>query len=179
MEQDDLHKMFLDELYRQTQGDTAARISMYEVGAALGLDRNQAGALAETLIVDGLVELKTLAGGIGITDEGLTRLGFATPADSAASTAFTLGRDPVAGEEDRRMTTELLLGMRQGISGRPLAYEHLEQLILDLKSLELHLLSPKPKTAVLRELLVSLQEVFLAAGIQEIVEQIDQFTGNS
>jgi len=70
---DDLKKMsplFLDELYRQTQGDPSIMVSMYEIGEALGLDRNASLRTAEDLLGTGLAEIKTLNGGIGITAQG-------------------------------------------------------------------------------------------------------------
>ncbi len=38
------------------------------------LDKDQAGALGQDLVVEGLVDLRTLAGGISITSQGLEML---------------------------------------------------------------------------------------------------------
>ena len=168
MDFDELHgKNFLDELYRQTKGDTAAQVSMYEVGAALGLNKGEAGSLAESLIVDGLVELKTLAGGIGITNEGLTSLGLAASAGPVAGATFSLSHGPVATEQDRQTIAELVRRIKDSLSGKSLAYAQLEEIVIDLKTVELHLLSPKPKLAVLRELFRSLHDALATAGIKE------------
>lgn len=167
MDLDELHgRNFLDELYRQTRGDTAVQVSMYEVGAALGLNKGEAGSLAESLIVDGLVELKTLAGGIGITDEGLASLGFAAPSGPAAGAAISLSSGPVATEQDRLTIADLIRQIKDALPGRSLAYEQLEEIVIDLKTVELHLLSPRPKVAVLRELCRSLHDALAAAGIE-------------
>jgi aspartate racemase len=56
---------------------------MYEVGRSLGLGKVEAGALAEELMVAGLVELKTLAGAITITADGLRYLGLDTTVTKA------------------------------------------------------------------------------------------------
>ncbi len=80
MDSEDLKsKDYLEELYRQTGGDVEVQVSMYDVGAAIGLDKTEAGSLAEQLMVQGQTELRTLAGGISITPEGLAVLGISTP----------------------------------------------------------------------------------------------------
>jgi len=178
MNLDELHgRNFLDELYRQTKGDTAAQVSMYEVGAVLGLSKGEAGSLAETLIVDGLVELKTLAGGVGITDEGLASLGLAAPSIAAAGEAISLSHGPVATEQDRQTIAELVRQIKDSLSGRSLTYDQLEEIVIDLKTVELHLLSPKPKIAVLRELCRSLHDALAAAGLKETAAELKAVAG--
>lgn len=168
MDLDELQgRNFLDELYRQTKGDTTVQVSMYEVGATLGLNKGEAGSLAESLIVDGLVELKTLAGGIGITNEGLASLGLAAPAGPAAGAEFSLSHGPVAIEKDRQTVAELVRQIKDSLPGRSLPYDSLEEIVIDLKTVELCLLSPKPKIAVLRELFRSLHDVLANADIKE------------
>ena len=168
MDLDELHgRSFLDELYRQTKGDTAVQVSMYEVGTAIGLDKGQAGSLAESLIVDGFVELKTLAGGIGITNEGLASLGLTAPAGPAVDAALSFSHGAVATENDQQTVAELVRQIKDSLPGRSLPYDSLEEIVIDLKTVELHLLSPKPKIAVLRELFRSLHDALVAAGIKE------------
>ncbi len=165
---EDVHgKNFLEELYRRTKGDPAAQVSMYEVGAAIGLNKGEAGSLAESLIVDGLVELKTLAGGIGITEEGLADLGLAAPTAQPVEAGLSLSLGPIANEQDRQTVAELLRQIREAVSGRALAYDYLEEIVIDLKTVELHLLSPKPKVPVLRELFRSLQGALAAAEMRD------------
>ena len=61
---------YLAELYRQTEGDTEAKVSMLDVGSAIGFEEAEARATAENLMIEGLAELKSLSGGIGITTQG-------------------------------------------------------------------------------------------------------------
>ena len=63
-------KSYLTELHSMTDGDTAVQVSMYEVGELLGLDRAEAAAVAEDLIIEGYAELVSLSGGISITTAG-------------------------------------------------------------------------------------------------------------
>ncbi len=65
---------YLNQLYTMTQGDPGVQVSMYDIGAALGVEKSEAGALAESLIIQDLAELKTLSGGIAITGNGLKAL---------------------------------------------------------------------------------------------------------
>ena len=73
--QDDIKEslpLFLVELYHRTQGDASVKVSMYDIGESLGLDRTLSLRTAEELIGTGLVEIKTLSGIIGITTDGVT-----------------------------------------------------------------------------------------------------------
>ena len=83
-------KQYLLELYEQSQGESQSESSMYEIGAALGLEKSEAGALAEDLIIEGYAELKNLAGGITITAEGIhpdvVTSGFIRQSDDLCST---------------------------------------------------------------------------------------------
>ncbi len=70
---------YLLELFQRTKGDARARVSMYDVGAALGMEKGAAGKTAEELIAAGWVEIKSLSGGIGITAEGIAAAQAAAP----------------------------------------------------------------------------------------------------
>jgi hypothetical protein len=169
MEIDDRNiKGYLAELYRQTGGDLEARVSMYEVGASIGLDRTEAGSLAEQLMVQGQAELRTLAGEISITAEGLTLLGIAAPSPHSTASSLYLGKGPVADENDRRTIHTLTEEIKKEISSRTLEYELLEEIVLDLKTMEVHLLSPHPKVGVVREIFRSLQETLAAADLDKV-----------
>ena len=61
-------KDLLLQFYRESGGDPSVQISMYEAGASLGLDREAASRATEDLIGWEMVELRTLSGGIGISD---------------------------------------------------------------------------------------------------------------
>ena len=90
---------FLVELYLLTQGDPSIMVSMYDIGETLGLDRNDSLRTAEELIGTGLVEIKTLNGGIGITTDGVDeahQMG-ASVGDEAQGN-LSLGDEPVLDE---------------------------------------------------------------------------------
>ncbi len=178
MDIEDLNlKGYLEELYRQTGGDTEVQISMYELGEAIGYNKAEAGSLAEQLMVQGQVELRTLSGGISITSEGLAMLGIAVPSPRAADSGRKLSHGPVADDTDRQLVHLLVDNVKSEISGLGLEYHVLEELVLDLKTIEVHMLSPKPKTAVLREIFRSLQNVLDTAKAENIVVQLRNVIG--
>ncbi|MEE4136198.1 MAG: hypothetical protein V2I32_08975 [Desulforhopalus sp.] len=157
MTSDELTKRnFLDEVYRQTDGDPSAQVSMYEAGAAIGLEKSGAGLLAEGLMVEGLVELRTLAGGISITDEGMACLGYSARG-SSASTEPQLSTGELLTQEDRDLLAKLNVAIHAAVSSRQLDYALIEELVIDLKTIEVQLLSPRAKTMIIREVLRSLQ----------------------
>jgi len=165
-------KEYLDQLYRLTGGDTATQVSMYEVGAAIGLDKSQASSLAEKLMVLGQAELRTLAGGISITVDGLAALGIAAAPPQVAESGFQLSKGRVTDEADRRTMQHITEEIKKAIVGLKLEYNLLEEIILDLKTIEVQLLSPKPKIAVLREILRSLHASLESAKALEIAAQL-------
>ncbi len=153
-------KYFLEELQRRIIGDMQSQVSMYEVGAAIGLAKSEAGSLAEKLMVAGLVELRTLSGGISITREGLASLGISAPAAPTSDGVQRLSDGPTANKTDREILGHLMDVMKSCLSGVKTEYRQLEEIIIDLKTLEVQLLSPSPKVAVIRELLRSLHNAF-------------------
>ncbi len=167
MTSDELTKRnFLDIVYRQTDGDPSAQVSMYEAGAALGLEKSGAGLLAEGLMVEGLVELRTLSGGISITNEGMACLGYSARG-SSATIKPQLGTGELLTQEDRDLLAKLNAEIQAAVSSRQLDYTLVEELVIDLKTIEVQLLSPRAKTMIIREVLRSLQTAL--AGVDPVL----------
>jgi len=165
----------LEELYQQTKGDLQQTVSMYDLGAALGLAKAAAGAVAEELMVEGLAELRTLAGGISITAEGLAALGIVPIAEEAAqATGRRLSLGPLLDDGDRKLITQLLSELRLRPQGGKTLGE-LEEIVLDLKTLEVQLLSPAAKTAIIKEVLRSLHAAFLKQGDHTASSRLREF----
>lgn len=148
-------RTFLSQLNTMTGGDPEAQADMHEVGAALGLDRAASGSMAETLFMGGYAELKTLSGGIGITAMGLSELGLA-PAGPGGQAPETLGKDLVLGETALTSVDRMLTDLKAAIASAKTDYETLDEAMVDIKTIEVQLLSPRPKTAVIREVFRSL-----------------------
>lgn len=174
---DVISKSFLTELYQRTKGDMQSQVSMHEVGAAIGLAKGEAGSRAEELMVAGLVELRTLAGGISITPEGLAALGMAVPSPPVAKSDLRLSSGPVVSAADRQLLEDLVEEIKQDLPEAKLGCPSLEGVIFDLKTIEVHLLSPCPKVAVVRELLRSLLESFQAGDRKTVVSKLAGLVG--
>jgi len=150
-------KAYLYELYTRTKGDPQVQVSMYEVGGSLGLERNEARKMAEDLFIDGYAELKTLAGGIGITSQGLEFLDVKIvlqPDNEAPS----LGSNTILEVQGKEAVEKIIGGIKESLTGNSKAYIKLEEMVIDIKTIEVQMLSPNPKTAVIREILRSLSQ---------------------
>ncbi len=148
-------KAFLLELYRRTGGDPGAKQSMHDVGAAVGLDKAQAGKTAEALIGLGWAEIKTLSGGIGITAEGIQAAQQQGGAQAGAT--LILGAGPWIEDQDRRAIEQILTEIKQQVGQAATEYARLEEMVIDIKTIEVHLLSPRPRSAVIKAVLRGLQ----------------------
>lgn len=165
-------KSLLMELYQRTKGDLQQTVSMYDLGASLGLAKAAAGAAAEELMVEGLVDLRTLSGGISITAEGLAALGIAPAALLvAAGPGRKLSKGPVLDDGDRELLQQLLADLRASSAGEK-AIAQLEEMLIDIKTIEVQLLSPAAKSAIIREVLRSLHTALDKGGDKTIAVQL-------
>lgn len=153
-------KNFLRQLYQMSDGDTDAAVSMYDIGAMLGLEKSEAGTIAEDLIIDGYAELKTLSGGITITAEGLQALDVkvlpSSGADAHASNIVILTTAEILDAEALPAVEKILEEIKAAVGKTTGEYGKIEELVIDIKTLETQLLSGRPKTAIAREILRSL-----------------------
>lgn len=168
-------KNYLLELYKMTTGNVSAQVSMFEVGAAVGLEKDAAGKIAEDLIGSGLVEVKTLSGGIGITDSGVEEAQ-ASGGGPTAAAGLDLGTGPVLEESGREAVAILLKDIQTWISQHSTTYAQVEEMIIDIKTIEVQMLSPKPKTATIRQVLRSLHSALEAAGSSDLSKTILKMT---
>lgn len=148
---------FLQQLYQMSSGDVTAEVSMYDVGASLGLDKSDAGAVAEDLIIDGYAELKNLTGGISITTEGLRMLEVDTAGktDEQSDGNFVMGNAEVLAPEMIKAVEQVVKDIKKAAAGGDFSYNQVEDIVIDIKTLETQLLSSRPKSAVIREILLS------------------------
>ncbi len=113
---DSSRQAFLQELYNRAEGDFEVQISMYDIGADLGLEKNDAAAIGQDLFIEGLAEMKTLSGGMGITQKGLEALGIKiTPKNETRY--FRLGNGPVLDDQGKKAVHELLNKIRADLYG--------------------------------------------------------------
>ena len=140
---------FLQALYNRAEGDFDLQISMYDLGTDLGFEKDEAAAFAQELFIEGMAEMKTLSGGMGITQKGLKSLGIEiTP--KKEDNSFVLGSSPVLDEQGQKTVQELLNKIRTDLDSKAISFDLLEEIVIDLKTVEVQMLSPKPKTPIIR-----------------------------
>jgi hypothetical protein len=156
---DEPARQFLTQLFEQTGGKTSAQVSMYAIGANLGWEREAASQAAQELMAAGLVEIRTLSGGIGLSAAGAEALsaGFASGSPAPSLPRLGSGRilDPAAGQA----VAQVCDGIKSQAGSLGLDYDTLAELVADLKTVTDQLGSPRPKTAVVRESLRSIEGV--------------------
>ncbi|MGD8368095.1 MAG: hypothetical protein PVG78_10655 [Desulfobacterales bacterium] len=166
------------ELFHRTSGDTAATVSMFELGESVGLSRDEAGAAGEELIGWGLVEVRTLSGGIAISDRGVeeaNQLGLG--GQEADDTGFQLGFEPVLEDPGIQAVDRIVSGIKSRSETLGLGFEPAAELIADVKTIDAQLASPRPKTAVVREVLRSILAVLESADAGQVTAEIRQLLG--
>ncbi len=146
---------FLYELYTQTNGDVDKQVSMYDIGTALGLEESDTGAMAENLFIQGLAEMKTLSGGIGITHQGMKAIDI-TPPVKPGDEQLSLGNGLVVEETSKNTVEKIIQDIKTHIAETKQSYEQLEEIVIDIKTMEIQMVSPQPKTQIIREILRSI-----------------------
>jgi len=166
-------KRYLKELHAQTQGKTEIQVSMFDVGEAIGLEKTEAGTIAEELIIEGLAELKSLSGGVGITPQGVAMIQGKAGTPGLTGSGLHLGKGPVLGEQGRQAVEKVLTEIRSSVVGNQTTFEQLEEIVLDIKTIETQMLSPRPKVAVIREVLRSMHKSFMDLKAGDLTEQVN------
>lgn len=163
-------KAYLFELYAMTKGDLDAQVSMYDVGHTLGIEKTEAASMAENLYIQGLAELKTLSGGIGITREGLKVLEIAPPPGDVES--LSLGNSRVLSDQARSALDAILPELKSTLADARMSYPQIEEVLMDIKTIEVQMLSLNPKTAIVREILRSIHDIFKHTESEEVTVKL-------
>ena len=85
-----------------------------------------------------------------------------------------MGNGPILDEGGRQALEKMTAAIKANLDDTQLDYTRMEELILDVKTMEVQLLSPRPKTAVLREILRSLQENLAQAKAGDLAERLER-----
>ncbi len=165
-------KAFLFELYTQTNGDIKKQVSTHDVGTSLGLEKADAGAMAEDLIIQGYAELKTLSGGIGITVKGLELLNIKIVPESKTE-VLSLGTGTVLEDPGKKNLEKIIQNIKDSLSANKLTYAQQEELVIDIKTIEIQMLSPRPKTKIIREVLRSVHKNFTVFGPEDLSKTLN------
>jgi hypothetical protein len=163
---------YLDELYKLSEGKVDTQVSMFDIGAATGLEKDAARRMAEDLIAEGLGEIKTLSGGIGITTQGIE---MAQRMNGGAG--LTLGNGPILEEQGWRALDAVLTAIKSHLAKNPTAFDRLEELVIDIKTIDVQLLSARPKTGIIKAVLRSLKEGLHAVGASTLADELEKMIG--
>ena len=170
--------LFIVELYHRTQGDGSVKVSMYDIGESLGLDRKLSLRTAEELIGTGLAEIKTLSGGIGITAEGVDEAqGLGASLQENVGSNISLQDVPVLDKSVHLSVEQLVTTLKGQTNKFSLNFDSLAELMADLKTIDAQLASPNPKTAIIRECFRSIVGVLKAVDNNDILKSIKTLLG--
>jgi hypothetical protein len=179
--QDDVKEnlpLFIVELYHRTRGDDSVKVSMYDVGESLGLDRKLSLRTAEELIGTGLVEIKTLSGGIGITAEGVAEAkGLGASLQDNVKSAISLQDVPVLDNYVHQAVEQVVTKLKGQTNQYALDFDSLAELMADLKTIEAQLSSPNPKTAIIRECFRSIVGILQSMDNDDTLKSVKTLLG--
>ncbi len=148
--QDETAVKMLNAIFRETKGDLNRTAGMWAVGESIGLDRNMTQDVAMNLVGEGLLEIKSLSGGLALTPEGLEFLG------------------GVKGQEESPPDLAGFLDLAEGSLGRlGLAGKSLQDLKADLATLQAQLKRSEPLPDVVRAVLASVQRALAKSAAPE------------
>ena len=174
---DDTAQRFLLELFEKTKGDPSVQLSMFDIGDAVKLDRDTARKTAEQLMGTGLVEIRTLSGGIGLSPAGIERALALGGGGSVTKTA-RLGNDSVLSPNLLEAVDLLVAELKLQAGNFSLDFDALCEFTADINTISSQLASPQPKTAIVRAVLQSIRIGLESTGSPEIRARLDRFLGN-
>jgi hypothetical protein len=181
MDQKDIDEkctQFLTELYDQTKGDSQIQISMYDIGTAMGLGKNISKQLAEELIGLGMVEIRTLSGGISITESGVGQVQNLRGDEMFPDAGVPiLGDDPILEDKVRQGVEAIIADLKKEVGNLCLEFDLLSELVADLKTIDIQLTSSRPKTAIVRECFCSIKTVLEKAGTGNSLIRVSRILG--
>lgn len=177
-ELNDSTRQFMLQLFEQTRGDQSAQVSMYDVGASMGFDREASSRVAEELMGLQLVEIRTLSGGIGISSTGSQMMqDLLGPIDRAASRTTRLGDERLLTPPGREAVEQIVSDIKGESGSLGLDFDSLTELMADLKSITAQLESSRPKTAIIRECFVSISRVLKTKPGSSLIGKINALLG--
>ncbi len=145
------HTIFLRILHKQANGDPSFQVSMYEIGEAIGLDRDATQKTAESLMGEGLVEIKTLSGGIGITQSGIEEIEEINGGQAVDNHALlSLSNGLILNPSDNQLVETVIHNIKHDINDLGLGFDDLADITVDIRTVEVQLTAKNPKTAIIR-----------------------------
>jgi hypothetical protein len=174
---DESGKQFLLQLFKFSNGNISTKVSMYEIGETLDMDRSQANYITTELVGFDYVEIRTLSGGIGITEQGLEAARNLGAEGGKIDETPRLGSEPIL-DGVSKIACDIMVANIKSIAVKlGLDFDNMAEMMAELKTIDAQLSSPKPKTVIIRESLRSIQELTKTAGDKDITGRIHEFIG--
>jgi len=177
IELDENGQRFLIELFNQTKGNPSAKVSMFDVGTKVGMDKQLSSRTAEVIIAWELAEIRTLSGSIGITEAGVEEVRKSGAAGSEFSGGLRLKETPVIDDTGCKIIEQFLIPLKSQIGSMGFNFEDMTEIVADLKTIDAQLTSSKPKTAIIREVFRSVRENLKRVKAAKIINQINGMLG--
>ncbi len=152
----------LREFYAQTDGNPQKSVSMWEVGEKLGLERFRIEDLCMGMASEGLLEIKNLSGGMGLTEAGLERV---RGLDST-------GRPGGSGD-----IGALIARLEDALPDLGLSASVQKDLALDIQTLRLQLARSKPLSGIREAVVSEIRRVLAMSSADRaasLIEALDQ-----
>lgn len=166
---------FLISLFHQTAGDLARQASMYEIGERMGLDKAAASREAENVMAEGWAEIRTLAGGMAITEAGLDAARtMGVDMGGESGDILKLGSDTVVEEAVCQGIDLLVAALKCQTKSAGLGFDDLSEFLADLRTIDAQLASSRPKTAIVRACFESVRALMKTAGLTENLDQVSR-----
>ena len=167
---------FFKLLFIKTGGDTKKQVSMHEIGNEAGLDKPESKTIAEDLMSLGLIDIRTLSGGIGLTEEGaIEAQGWFADIPGIGPTGMRLGNQPIVGEKNSEIIADILTCLKPRVGKIGMTFDDLTEMIADIQSLETQMRSSRPKTAIVRECFRSMLPTLTRNSETETLSRIKSF----
>lgn len=174
---DESGKQFLIQLFKAANGDASAKVSMYEIGETLGMDRGKANFITTELVGFDYVEIRTLSGAIGITEQGLDAARSLGAESTEQAKILRLGSGPILNGDSKNACDMMVATIKSKASQWGLNFDAMAEIMADLKTIDAQLSSPKPKTSIVRESFRSIQAVIKTTGDTEVAGRIQELVG--
>ena len=176
---DMIGRQFLIQLFEQTKGDTGVQVSMYDIGDKLGMDRDSSASVAQELIGSMLVEIRTLSGGIGISEDGSQMAKeLIGPTPSTGDTSIKLDDTPILNTSGSEAVEQIGSEIKNLAGKLGLDFDTLNELMADLKTIDAQMGSSRPKTAIIKACLGSILNVIRQTGDSKISDRIQSLLGS-
>ena len=170
---DEIGRRFLLQLYTETNGDPSAQVSMYDIGSVLGLDRDDASRIAEDLMGWEFVEIRTLSGSIAIHPDAVEEIrSLAGAGGPGTDDSARLGNDPVLTQTGKQVLELLAEEVKDQAGKLGLGFDALSELMTDLKTIDMQLESPRPKTAIFKACIRSIIDTVAQADAKPLADRL-------